>query len=518
MGKRRPLSFEHRCARAVACQLVLIFLVFALGVALPALPAVARSSSAIDLIDMSLEELGNIQVTSVSKRPESLADAAASLFIITAEDIRRSGFRTLPDVLRLAPNLQVAQDTAWGYYISARGLNSFSPMGPNKILALIDGRPVYSPLYSGVLWEMQDVMLEDVERIEVISGPAGTLWGINAVNGVINIITRPAGQTQGALVALEHGNRGSNTAFRYGGTLGAGGNFRVYGKYLDRKPFSGEDGNRINDAWRTSQAGFRADWNSPWQSVSVQGNAYSGSAAQPAPGVITSPRFKFVLDDITYSGLNLSRRWDRYLDDGSSLSLKANYDQNKRDTPPFFAQSLDLINVDFQHTLHPQGRHAAVWGVNFRYSWDRMTNSPAIAFLPPDLNQKWASLFAQDEISLSDELRLTLGARMEHHPYVGNEFLPNARLAWKPASDHLLWGAISRAVRGPTRFDHDVFFPGRETPGDPPFRDHGRPQCPFRGRRGIRNRLPRPAYTPALLLGDRLPYHLRPFAYPEGGP
>lgn len=437
--------------------------------------AAAGHFPAAALADLSLEELGNIRITSVSKRPEPLADAAASVYIITAEDIRRSGFRTLPDALRLAPNLHVAQDSAWEYYISARGFNGSPSIGPNKILALIDGRPIYSPLFSGVMWESQDVMLEDVERIEVISGPAGTLWGMNAMNGVINVITRSSGDTQGSLVSLNHGNRGSGLAFRHGGTLGEDGYFRLYGKTFDRKHTTGETGLPIDDDWYSSQVGFRADWHGTRNSVSLQGNAFRGSVEQQPPGIISSPNFAFALGDLPYSGVNLVGHWNRWLDGGSNLSLKAYYARFKQDYPPFFDQELDVAETEFQHTLPRLGRHAAVWGASYRYVWDRITNSPAIAFLPPHVDQKWVSVFAQDEITLPSDLRLTLGARMENHPYIGWEWLPNARLAWKPGANHLIWTAASRAARGPTRFDHDLYFPGRETPGDIPFGIMGGP-------------------------------------------
>ena len=415
---------------------------------LATLPAQAALHQGRDYADLSLEELANIEITSVSKKSESLAAAPASVFVITADDIRRSGASSLPDTLRLAPNLQVAQSSASGYAISARGLNGSS----NKLLVLIDGRSVYTPLFSGVFWDVQDVMLEDVERIEVISGPGATLWGVNAVNGVINVITRPARDTQGGLLAAGSGNRASDTAFRYGGTLGADGNYRVYGKYLDRRHSVKQDGSAVNDGWHKSQVGFRADWERPGNQFSLQGNAYDGAEAQPAPGTVS------------ISGANLTSRWAHLLEDGSSLSLQAYYDHTERSVPPIFGEILDIIDVQLQHSLRPIGAHAVVWGLNYRYSMDHVVNSDYFAFLPADVDQKWGSLFAQDELTLRDDLRLTVGARIERNDYTGNEFLPSARLAWKFAPGHLLWTAASRTVRAPSRLDSDLFVPAR-----PPF-------------------------------------------------
>jgi iron complex outermembrane receptor protein len=432
----------------------------ALFAALPCLPAHAAELVADSLFELSLEQLSNIVITSVSRRPEPLADAAASVFVISAEDIRRSGVTSLPEALRLAPNLQVARTSASGYTISSRGFNGNAG---NKMLVMIDGRSVYTPLFSGVFWDAQDVMLEDVERIEVISGPGGTLWGTNAVNGVINVITRPARDTQGALAAVGIGNRRNDGALRYGGKLGTDGHYRVYGKYFDIDHTSTATGSPRDDAWHRGQVGFRADWTSARDQFMLQGNAYRGTVGQPTPGTIVTGA-SFTLGDITISGANLAARWNRRLEDGSSFNLQAYYDRTERTVPPTFAETLNIIDVQFQHSLRPAGRHALTWGAGYRYGMDRITNSQYVAFLPAHVNQSWISLYAQDEITLRDNLRLTLGARLERNDYTGNEFLPSARLAWKPAPDHLLWTAASRAVRSPSRLDRDVFVPG-----SPPF-------------------------------------------------
>ncbi|MGZ5183438.1 MAG: TonB-dependent receptor plug domain-containing protein, partial [Ramlibacter sp.] len=270
-----------------------------LAVLLPALLGMAPATGAhagerdttrqpAEFADLSIEELANIDVTSVSKRPERLQDAPASVFVITADDIRRAGSRSLPEALRLAPNLDVARANNSTYYISARGMNGTSNSPANKLLVMIDGRSVYSPLFSGVFWDEPDVMLEDVERIEVISGPGGTLWGVNAVNGVINIITRHAADTGGDLLVLRGDSDGAQAAFRRGAG-DAQRSWRVYGKVFGLGHSERASGARIDDAWDQGQVGFRADWERGDDRFSVNGNAWRGRLGQPAPGAIAAP-------------------------------------------------------------------------------------------------------------------------------------------------------------------------------------------------------------------------------------
>jgi iron complex outermembrane receptor protein len=416
------------------------------GLVLAAYPSYAATPSDRDLADLTLEELANVEITSVSKKPERLLDASASVFVISSEDIRRSGATSLPEALRLAPNLQVAQVDARQYAISARGFNNTAD---NKLLVLIDGRSVYTPLFSGVFWDVQDVMLEDVERIEVISGPGGTLWGTNAVNGVINVITRQAKDTQGGLMSVGGGNTEAGAAVRYGGAFGENGHYRIYGKFFDRQDTSTANGNSRNDAWNKGQIGFRSDWGSAAQQFTLQGDTYSGDFDQTAPGTGS------------ISGTNLLGRWGHQLDGGSSLRLQAYYDHTERTIPGTFGEKRDIYDLEFEHSLQAATAHAVVWGASYRYGVDRVSNTAVLAFLPADVNQQWASLFGQDEITLRPDLRLTLGARLERNDYTGNEFLPNARLAWNLSSNRLLWTAASRAVRAPSRIDRDFFVPGQ---------------------------------------------------------
>jgi iron complex outermembrane receptor protein len=434
------------------------------------LPAHGAVIPPADIADLSIEELANIEIHSVSKKPETLAAAAASVYVITADDIRRSGWTTISDVLRLAPNLQVAQESNGGYAISARGMNGSGNSAPNKLQVLIDGRSVYAPLFSGVFWDAQDVVLEDIERIEVISGPGGTLWGVNAVNGVINITTRSARDTHGSLAALSADSGGYDLAFRQGGLTADGRHWRVYGKYLDQRHTQLLNGGKVDDARQQAHVGFRADWERGAHQFSVNGNAYRGDANQPAPGSLQTGE-AFVLGPIDTSGVNLSGRWNYAFDTGGSVSVQAYLDHTKRIVPPTFGESLDIADVQFQHSVAQAGAHTVVWGASYRRTWDDVRNSRYVAFLPAKVSQSWSSLFAQDEITLRKDLRLVAGARIERNVYTGTELLPTLRLAWTMAPAHTVWASASRTVRAPSRLDADAFIPGA-----PPYLLRGGPR------------------------------------------
>ncbi|MBW8847551.1 MAG: TonB-dependent receptor [Burkholderiales bacterium] len=420
------------------------------------------------LVDLSLEELGNVTITSTAKREQRLADAPASLFVITADDIRRSGATRLPEALRLAPNLHVAEIYGGGgYAISARGFNSSSA---NKLLVLIDGRSVYTPLFAGVFWDVQDVAMEDIERIEVSSGPGSTLWGVNAVNGVINVITRSAAATRGTLVSVAAGNEEHASVLRHGLALGNGGDLRVFVKRTDQRATETAAGTPVDDAGHLLRGGFRADWGRSGDRFTLLGNAYRGNHGQPLPGSISITGVKFALDTIRVSGANLLARWERPLG-GGELSVQGYLDRTVRDTPPIFDETLNIADLELQYTLRPTPSHTVVLGANHRRSQDHVGHSaPQFAVLPERLNQAWTSLFAQDEIALSDRLRLTLGARVERNDYTGNEFLPNLRLAWTPTPTQTWWASAARTVRAPSRLDRDIYVPAQ-----PPFILNGGP-------------------------------------------
>ncbi|MCU1246735.1 MAG: TonB-dependent receptor, partial [Acidobacteria bacterium] len=420
------------------------------------LEAPPRGEPASHLAALDLKALMNLEVTSVSRRPERLSDAAASIFVITGDEIRRSGAMNLPEALRLAPSLDVVQVHAGSYTVSARG---FTDSAGNKLLVLINGRAVYTPLFGGVFWDVQDVLLEEIDRIEVISGPGGTLWGVNAVNGVINIITRSAGSSKGGLVALGGGNEKKIAALRYGAAAGPELDFRVFGKYTDVRSTETANGTHKDDALRKTFGGFRADWERGADQVTLSGSAYHGSEGQPPPGSI-STGVRFTLGTITLSGLNLTTRWRRRLSNGSSLTVQGYFDRTERQVPPTFADRLNIADLQIIHSWRLGKRHTVGWGGEYRYGMDRVVNSQYIAFLPAKVNQTWKAIFAQDEMALGKRVRLTLGGRAEGNDYTGTEFLPNARVAWNVTPDHMLWGAASRTVRAPSRLDRDVFVPG----------------------------------------------------------
>lgn len=431
---------------AIALVPVVIAICLALDAAgAAAADAASGSRSAVDLSRMTLEELANIEISSVSKREERLIDAAASIYVITREDIRRSGATSIPELLRLAPNLQVARVDSSQYAISARGFNSTTA---NKLLVLIDGRSVYTPLYSGVFWDVQDTMIEDIERIEVISGSGGTLWGANAVNGVINIITRHTRDTAGGLVSAGAGNDDRGAGARYGGKFGEDGSYRIYAKVFDRDNTVSANGASAQDAWKKGQAGFRLDWGQGGDTLMLQGDAYDGSIDQR------------ILDDKSISGAHFLGRWNSILTGGSALQVQAYYDQTRRTYPGTFGEVLDTYDIDVQHRFSLGGHHDIIWGGGYRYSRDDVTNSAALAFLPANRDLTLANVFAQDDIALTERLKLTVGAKLERNNYTGFETQPNVRLAWKPSDQVLLWSAISRAVRTPSRIDREFFVPG----------------------------------------------------------
>jgi iron complex outermembrane receptor protein len=408
------------------------------------------------LADLSLEELSDIEIVSVSRRPQPLSEAPAAIYVITADDIRRSGATSLPDALRLAPNLQVAEINSGRMAISARGFN-----GPeaSKLLVLVDGRSVYTPLFAGVFWDAQDVLLQDVARIEVISGPGGTLWGVNAVNGVINIITRTAQETQGDLLVLGGGTAGADAGARHGGTLGNGGAFRIHARHFYRHRTELETSQKVQDAWRMSQAGFRADWARAQDTMSVNGQIQYGVQEQAAPGTFSIRGVPLELLPVHSRGANLLGHWGRKLNDDAKISVQAYVDHTERVVPISFDQKLTIGDVQLQYEHQLTASQTWVLGGEYRVAQDKVGNSNFIGFMPQTTTQKWLSLFAQDDLHLRPNLTLILGLRAESNDYTGVEWLPNARLSWKPSSNHLLWTAMSRTVRAPSRIDRDAFIP-----------------------------------------------------------
>ena len=410
--------------------------------------ATADSHAAMRLVaeiaDLDLEQLTRITVTTASRRAERVIEAPASIFVISGEDIRRSGATSVPEILRLAPNLQVARADNNQYAITARGFNNVLA---NKLLVLIDGRTVYTPLFSGVFWETQDLVFEDIDRIEVISGPGTTLWGANAVNGVINIITLPARATAGPVAKGVAGTDERGASFRTGSKFGDDGAWRVYAKYWDRDHQSLTNGDAIRDGSKRASAGFRTDWGAAASQWTVQGDFFWGDI-----DMVPSAR--------TISGGNILGRWSRQLSPDSSLRVQAYYDRNDREHPTIFKERLDTFDFEAQHSLHPFTGHELIWGGGYRHSRDEVTNSNSQAFIPADRGLTWSNIFVQDEIALARSVTLTAGLKAERNPYTGLEWLPNLRLAWRLDGEQLAWGALSRAVRAPSRIDREIYVPG----------------------------------------------------------
>jgi iron complex outermembrane recepter protein len=408
----------------------------------------ARAQTIESLRTLSIDQLANLDVSSVTKTTEVLSEAPAAVYVITHDEIVRSGAQTLPEILRLAPNLQVYQLSASSYTVTARGFsgNPADQAFSNKLLVLIDGRSVYTPLYSGVYWDMQDVPPSDIERIEVISGPGATLWGANAVNGVINIITRKAQDTQGGLVDISAGNLFQSATLRYGGTLDDDLAYRFY-----VRDYAGDDtetstGANAHDHWNRPQGGFRFDWTPAGSdSVTVSGDDFAGYEA--APGAPNT--------DI--AGRNLTAHWTHDFADGSSLQILSYYDREERSTAnaagSFFVDTYDL---EAQHNFSPNAWNAISWGGGMRVSNYSIEGTPTLYFVPMSRSLDLADVFAQDSIAIDPSLTAVLGFKIEDDPYAGVAPLPSGRLSWKVADGALIWAAISRAVRSPTPFDTDV--------------------------------------------------------------
>jgi iron complex outermembrane recepter protein len=446
--------------------------VAAIFAALPA-PAHAQAdndTSTGELKHLSLDELMNVEVTSVARQPQKLLQAAAAIQVITAEDIRRSGATSLPEALRLADNLEVAKINAHDWAISARGFNANLA---NKLLVLIDGRVVYTPLYGGVLWNVQDYLLEDIDRIEVISGPGGTLWGANAVNGVINIVTKSATDTQGLYAFGGGGNElREQEGIRYGTTLDSAA-FRVYGKYTDSGPEVTGNGMSAEDGWHMARGGFRMDAQATAADrLTLQGDLYNGTERDGAVG------------DAGQSGGNVLGRWTHAGKDGGSLSLQLYYDHAFLSQPfapsppaPFYSgfpaasltDNLDTWDVDFQHRFTLSARQNITWGLELRATHEADFDLSVVRFTPPVLDQVLYSGFLQDEIRLAPRVYLTVGSKLEHNDYTGFEVEPSARVQWNVEATQLLWTAVSRAVRTPSRYDRDLVVPSGLVDAPPPF-------------------------------------------------
>lgn len=420
-----------------------------------------------DLTELSLEELMNVEVTSVSRKPEKRSEAPDAIYVITEEDIRRSGVTTIPDALRLAPGVQVARIDANKWAVGIRG---FASRLSRSVLVLIDGRSVYTPLFAGTYWEVQDTLLEDIERIEVIRGPGGTLWGANAVNGIINIITKHAKDTQGLFATAGGGNE--ERVFggvRYGGKVGEHLYYRAYAKGFDRDGGRNPDGPSY-DGWHMTRQGFRADWDAtPNDAFRLHGDVYDGDAGQRA--VVTTqlrePFNRTITKDADLSGGNVVASWSHTFSERSDLALSFYFDNTFR-REPTFSERRNTYDLDFQHRIRLARYDELIWGLGYRRTADRTRSIPTIVIDPRSRADDLYSAFVQNEIRfLDDEIRFTLGSKFEHNAYSGFEVQPSGRIAWVPNTRHMVWAGIARAVRTPSRIEDDleltVFVPAANT-------------------------------------------------------
>jgi len=432
------------------CANVFIALGLAVG-----LPAQAQDKPPVDLTQMPLEDLMNMKVTSVSKKEESVSRTAAAVFVITREDIRRSGATNIPDVLRMAPGVDVQQIDASTWAISIRGFNE---RYSNKVLVLIDGRSVYTPSFSGVYWEQIDMPLENIERIEVIRGPGATVWGANAVNGVISIITKSAKDTKGGLVTAATGSQlKAEGLAEFGGAAGNNAAYRVFGDAFDIGNSAGAEF-PADDHWMRAHGGGRLDWDiSSQDSLMVQGDAFANEGNETRrSGLIATPYDSIFNQTVDAAGGDVLARWNHTLDGGSQTSLQAYFDTYRRSDfgEPEVQRTLDF---DFQDHVAGTGRNDIVWGAGYRVYTSGLSPGYIVGFSPPSQTESLYSCFFQDEIRLADSVWLTVGGKLEHNPYTGFQTEPSLRLIWNPsASRQTVWASASKAVRQPSRLDTDI--------------------------------------------------------------
>jgi len=425
----------------------------------------SHAESNIDLPSLSLEALMKIKISSVAKKSQPLSHSAAAIYVITHEDIQKMGYTTIPDALRVVPGLHVAQIDANKWAITARGFND---RFANKLLVLMDGRTLYTPLYSGVYWDVQDTVMEDIERIEVIRGPGGTLWGANAVNGVINIITRQANQTTDGLAAVNIGNQEKSVTIRQGNKFSETLDGRAYAKFFDRNNFVNAQNNESPDTWDMRLAGFRFDWQqSASDALTFQGDIYQSHASQVVNlTTLTPPGNTQALDNYTSSGTNLMFKWHETLSNQSERSIKLYYDQTERDEI-VLASEIKTFDVEAQHRFPINQQHELTWGIGYRHVSDQLEDSFTVQFSDDRISTEKFSLFAQDEIKISKDYTLTIGSKFEHNDYSGFEAQPSMRMLWQASDKDSVWGAVSRAVRTPSRSHSDIQINVTAQPGPP---------------------------------------------------
>ena len=447
-GKKKLIA-----ALAVAAAMVL-----SLGVAAADDLAVTNAADLSRLADMDISQLMQVKV-SILGPSETVSQTPAAVSVVTQDQIQRSGAMNIPEALRLVPGLDVAQVDGSQWAVSARGFNDTFA---NKLLVLQDGRDLYTPLYSGVFWEVQETMMEDIDQIEVVRGPGASLWGANAMNGVINVITKSAEDTQGVLASGGGGNQEREFAdVRYGGVIGSNLFYRVYGTYENHDATVLPDGSGANNSWQIARGGFRADWAPTGvNAVMLQGSGYMGWIDQvfglvlpPPTGTVTNT------EQMTANGADVLGKWTHTISDTADFKLQAYYDYNERNAAWVFNEQLNTFDLDFKNEFEPLERNQVVWGLEYRLTEDSEVDNPNISFQPDRSTLNLYSGFAQDEIALiRDRLSLTLGSKLEHNDYTGMEYEPGARLLWTPVAHQTFWASVSRAVRTPSRADESIIL------------------------------------------------------------
>lgn len=462
--------------RRSADQLSLPAIAMVIGIyALLAMPltVIAEAPDSRNFVDMSIEELMNESITSVSKKEQKLSNAPAAVSVITADDIRGMGVNLLPEALRAVPGLNVGRINANEWAISARGFNS---QYATKLLVLVDGRSVYTPSFSGVFWPTLDLMLDDLDRIEVIRGPGATLWGVNAVNGVINVMTKSAEDTQGFLGSVTYGtDLQPLTNLRYGDRLGDDLYYRVYGQFLDHDDYRLANGRDADDEWHSGRTGLRLDWRPQGQDrFTLQGDYYRQTVNQPyEEAQLTPPVGNQLRNDENHNhGGNVLGRWTHTFGPESESSLQLYYDTFHH-VDAGTVERRDTVDLDWQHRFALGNRNELVWGLGYRYTPDEIFSKNFVASWDPRRTRRqYFSAFVQDEIKMApDKLHLILGSKFEHNDYTDFEVQPNARLVWMPTEKQTVWTSVSRAVRTPNRFEstgriNEAAF---QPPGSPPI-------------------------------------------------
>jgi iron complex outermembrane receptor protein len=412
------------------------------------------------LKQLSLEELSQIEVTSPSKAPERASHTPTAIYVITGEDIRRSGATSIPEALRLAPGVEVARIDGNKWSIGIRG---FGSRLSRSVLVLIDGRTVYTTFFAGTYWEVQDTLMDDIDRIEVIRGPGGTIWGPNAVNGVISIVTRNTKETHGTLASAGGGNEEQGFSnFRYGGGNGKNLDYRIYGKGFTRGPEYHPDKRNFDD-WRAAQTGFRIDWaRNTRDTVTIQGDLYKEEAGERVTATsYTQPYSQDVDSNADLSGGNVLARWTRDFGDGNDIQVQAYFDRtNRREAN--FAEVRDTFDVDFLQRLRLPGRQQISWGGGVRFS---AGNAPQVVsgltFDPTRRTDQLLTGFLQDEIGLVERrLSLTIGTKLLHTNFTDFGLEPSAQLLWTPTAGQTVWASFTHGLRTPSRAEEDFSLSG----------------------------------------------------------